>query len=156
METDEPDADVALLAPVPKEHLLSGLTICAEQRAVAFGTDDGMTLSTFAYLIGEGGTADVLFYATHSTEAGAPSASYRARFERYVGGLANGKAPPSCAHLRPPTTATDGAWKSFYIVSDLRKLPVPVAIKSLHKHGTKGELNPSFKPHGPLIINTPF
>jgi hypothetical protein len=151
----EPDADVALLTPVPEEHLCSGLAVCAERGAAAFGTDSGMVLSEFAHLA-SGSTADILFYASHSGTPGVPAATYRARFVKYVGALSNGKAPPSCSEFRPPTTATDGPWQSFYIVKDLRKLGRPIPLSKLSKSKANAKLKANFIPLGPLIVATPF
>lgn len=151
----EPNADVALLTPVPEEHLISGVETCAERGAAAFGTDAGMTLAEFAALARDS-TADVLFYASHAATAGALAATYRARFLRYEGARANGKAGPSASDFRPPTTETDGPWQSFFVVSDLRKLETPIPLARLSKLNGKGKLSAMFKPHGPLIIDTPF
>ncbi len=130
---DEPNADVALLTPVPVEHLISGLAICAGQGFVTFGTDAGMTLAEFSHRVGNDSTADILFYASGTPVSGVPKATYRGRFVRYEGALANGKAGPSCAAYRPPSTITDGAFQGFYVVSDLRKLEVPVELRALSK-----------------------
>jgi hypothetical protein len=75
---------------------------------------------------------------------------------RYEGALANGKAGPSCAAFRPPSTITDGAFQGFYVVSDLRKLEVPIELRTLAKLNAKGKLAKNYIPLGPLIIDTPF
>jgi hypothetical protein len=151
----EPLADVALLAPGPEEHLIAGLQTCAETGFVAFGTDAGMTLAELRNQVDLEHAADILFYASHSKHVGAPVASFRARFIDYRGGV-GGKAEPSWAPFRPPTTANDGAFLSFYLVSDLQRLEKPVPLGSLKKHGGKSRLAGNYIPIGPLIIDTPF
>lgn len=66
MMSDEPNADVALLTPVPAQHLTSGLEVCAALGRVTFGTDAGMALATFSHLVGKDSNADILFYASES------------------------------------------------------------------------------------------
>lgn len=155
MKLDEPDADVALLTPVPAQHLASGLEVCAALGRVTFGTDAGMALATFSHTVGDS-HADILFYASENPISGTPKATYRGRFVEYVGALANGKAPSSCAQFRPPTTANDGPWQSFYVVRDLRRLDTPVELNKLSKRDAKGKLKANFIPQGPVVIDTPF
>lgn len=152
---DEPTADVALLTPVPYQHLRSGLAVCAETGRVTYGTDSGMALAEFAYAVGTDSTADILFYASETPISGFPKATYRARFVEYVGAK-NGKAPGTAAAYRPPTTADDGAWQSFYIISDLRELEEPIELRTLTKRNSKSKLKSNFIPLGPLVIDTPF
>jgi hypothetical protein len=151
----EPDADVALLTPVPEEHLISGFDVCANLGSVAFGSDSVMVLSEYAHLVVDS-TAYVLFYASHSTASTTPAATYRARFVKYVGALATGKAPPSCCDVRPPSTVTDGPWQSFYVVNNLCKLDEPIPLTKLSKANVKTKLKANFVPLGPLIVATPF
>lgn len=153
---DEPNADVALLTPVPEEHLISGLTVCTELGFVTYGTDAGLSLAEFSYRVGKDSKGDILFYASGSAVSGFPKATYRGRFVRYEGALATGKANLSCATYRPPTTSNDGAWQGFYVVSNLRKLDEPVELHRLSKLDASGKLAKNFIPLGPTIIDTPF
>lgn len=151
----EPTADVALLTPVPEMHLLSGLAVCAANGFAAFGTDSGMVLSEFRSLVDDEHPADILFYPSESTRSGPPVATHRGRFAGYDGSV-SGKAKPAWANHRPPTTVNDGAWQSFYLVSELRELDPPILLSTLNKQATKGKLAKTFIPLGPLIIETPF
>ena len=151
----DPTADVALLTPVPQQHLESGLQRCAETGFVAFGTDSGMVLSEFRMAVDDDHPADILFYASEASKAGQPSATYRGRFAGYDGAV-DGRAKKAWAKHRPPTTEQDGAWQSFYLVSDLRKLATAIPLTTLTKQGNKGKLAKTFVPLGPLIIDTPF
>lgn len=152
---DEPSADVALLTAVPEQHLISGLSQCGQTGFVAFGTDSGLVLSEFKHEVDTEHPADILFYASEAQRSGQPVATFRGRFVDYDGAI-GGKPKPSWAAHRPPTTATDGAWQSFYLVSDLRRLETPVMLSTLSKRGAKGKLAKNFIPLGPLIIDTPF
>ena len=151
----EPTADIALLTPVPAQHLGSGLRVCTETGLVAFGTDSGMVLSEFRLAVDEGHPADILFYASESSRAGPAAATYRGRFAGYDGAV-SGRVKTDWAKHRPPTTEHDGAWQSFYLVSDLRKLDAPIVLTKLTKHGNAGKLSKAYIPLGPLIIDTPF
>ena len=151
----EPTADVALLTPVPAQHLESGLIICKETGFVAFGTDSGMVLSEFKAAVDDEHAADILFYASESNCEGAAAATYRGRFAGYEGAV-GGRAKKDWAKHRPPTTAHDSAWQSFYLVSNLHKLNLPIVLTKLTKQGNKGKISKTFIPLGPLIIDTPF
>ena len=155
MIMEEPTADFALLTPVPHEHLQSGLAVCAVHGRVTYGTDSGMVLSEFAHAVGADSTVDILFYASEAPISGVPKATFRGRFVEYVGAK-NGKAPGMAATYRPLTTANDGAWQSFYIVSDLRELTEPIELTTLTKRNSKSKLKANFIPIGPLVIETPF
>lgn len=153
----EPNADVALLAPVPEGHLLSALSCFGKEDRVAFGSNAAMALATFKNLVGIDSTADVLIYASETPVKGVPKAKYRARWVDYVGAV-SGKAPASCMAFRSPSTASDGAWDSFWIVTGLRRLDAAefVDIKSLSGLKKRAKFASNFIPLGPTIINTPF
>lgn len=151
----EPSADVALLTPVHRQHLKSGLDVCAKAGLVAFGTDAGLVLSELLHLIDDDHPADVLFYASHPPDPGAPKATFRGRFVDYDGAIA-GKVKEAWAKYRPNSTGFDAAWTGFYLVKDLQILEFPITISALNKRGNGGKLARTFRPHGPLIIETPF
>jgi len=151
----EPTSDVCLLTPVPLQHLVSGMARCAETGLVVYGTNSGMVLSEFRAMVDEDHPADILFYASEDTAPGPPVAKFRGRFEGYREGRA-GRADKEWAPHRPPTTETDGAWLSFYAVSNLRELETPIALATLSKRDAKGKLAKNFYPLGPVIIDTPF
>lgn len=152
----EPNADIALLTPVHEEHLEWGLKICEATGYVAFGTEAGESLSELRLHVAGGHQADILFYASHSSQAGgAKTVTYRGRFEGYEG-APEAKKKGWDKH-RPASTAGDGKWSSFYLVSALRRLDAPIAISSLPKRNGKGKkLAPNFVPIGPTLIDTPF
>lgn len=151
------NADVALLAPVPEVHLLSGLETCKATGLVAFGSDAGMVLSDFAFQVGADSIADVLIYASESLTGGPPTATYRARWVKYEGSK-GGFAPPSIAKHRPSTTTSDGAFLSFWVVSDLCRLDAHEAIetKKLRGRGNRTPFVANYVPKGPVIIDNPF
>lgn len=153
----EPNADVALLAPVPEQHLLSALAHPNKDQQVAFGSEAAITLLTFQHELGADGIADVLIYASERPVKGFPKATYRARWVRFEGAVPPGKSSVYAA-LRPPSTALDGTWSGFWIVSNLRKLSDAdaVEIKSLSGHNKQKKFAGNFIPIGPIIINTPF
>lgn len=153
---NEPNADVALLTPVPEVHLMSGLKTCQETGYVAFGTEAGEVLSELRLEVDAEHQADVLFYASHSLlGGGAKTVTYRGRFAGYEG--AREAKKKGWDKHRPPTTQTDGIWSSFYLVSDLRLLDEPIAISTLPKRNGNGKrLAKTFVPLGPTLIDTPF
>lgn len=151
----DPTADVCLLTPVPYQHLISGLARCSETGLVVYGTDAVLALSEFNAIVDDDHPADILFYASEDPVAGPPVAKYRGRFEGYRGAR-GGKADKEWAPHRPLSTEPDGAFLSFYAVSNLRPLATPILLTTLSKRGAKGKLAKIFYPQGPLIIDTPF
>ena len=152
---EDAKADVALLAPVPEVHLLSGLDRCRETGFVAFGSNAGMVLSELKGLVDPAHQADILFYASISKHAGRPAARFRGRFVDFDGAV-GGQAKKSWLEYRPISTANDDGWMGFYLVSDLRELELPVSLASLTKRGNHGKFSSMFVPFGPIIIDTPF
>lgn len=148
-------ADVALLTPVPYEHLVSGQETCSRTGFVAYGTDAVMVMSELKSLVDADHPAGVLIYASHTTDGGPPRATFRARFVSFDGAI-GGRAKPAWAGYRPKTTATDGNWTSFYLISELHELERPLPIGALQKRGNKGKFSKTFVPQGPIIIDTPF
>jgi hypothetical protein len=152
---NEPLADVALLAPVHEQHLISGLETTDATGVVAFGTNAALTLLEFRSLVDEAHQADILFYASHSQKGGPPCATYRGRFAGYDG-ADMGKAKIAWLKHRPPSTDSDTGWSGFYLVWDLQRIERPVLIAALKKYSGRAKLAKTFVPIGPLIIDTPF
>jgi len=98
----EPTADIALLAPVPLEHLISGLETSRVEGFAAFGSDAAEVLAELA-LLSKDHPADVLFFASRTSTGGKPSATFRARFVDYDGAR-SGKAKPDWLAYRPEST----------------------------------------------------
>lgn len=134
---------------------MSGLDVCAKEGFVAYGTDAGLVLSELLHLVDDDHPADILFYASHPPDAGPPRATFRGPFVDYAGAVA-GKAKATWTKYRPSSTAGDTAWSSFYLVSDLRILDGPISIATLGKRNNRGKFAKTFKPEGPIIIDTPF
>jgi hypothetical protein len=153
MSMEEPKADVALLAPVPEEHLQSGLVQCRTEGFVAFGSDAAMIFLELKQLVDQEHPADILFYASRASNSGL--VTFRGRFVDYDG-AEGGKAKPSWAKYRPVSTGSDTSWSSFYLVREIHLLEKPLPIASLRKRGNKGKFKSNFIPLGPIIIDTPF
>lgn len=152
---DEPAADVALLTPVPEQHLIAGLETSDVTGLVVFGTDAALTLLEFSALVDEEHQADILLYASHSQIGGPPRATYRGRFAGYDG-AEKGKAKAAWLKHRPPSTDSDSGWSGFYLVRNLKRLEQPVLIATLKKRGGGAKFAKTFVPIGPIVIDTPF
>ena len=152
----ELSAHVALLAPVPLEHLLSGRETCDKQGKVAFGSRAFDALHKLTELA-DGASCDVVIYASDAHLPGPPKATWRARFVRWVEAKAGGH--PEEMKYRPPTTAqyqgdNHGHWFVFWEVSDLRELPSAqhILISNLKAVGKKSKLAKNFIPLGPVVV----
>lgn len=140
---------LALLTPVPLEHLEDGLGTCESGR-VAFGSQAWQVFGRLPE------RARVLIYASHGGDP-RPVASWDATFIRYISTeryLGNGRR-----RYRPPSAEEEdvsGYWAGYYEVSDLRRLPLDeqVAVGSLRdEHGRRYPR--AFIPEGPIVVTDP-
>jgi hypothetical protein len=150
---------VALLAPVPHEHLIDGAdVVCAEGR-VAFGS---RAWEVFRELDGlrKGLAVDVYLYASHLEPPDPLEASWRARYVGHVESV--GSAHPAGMRYRPPSTAkypndNSGHWAVFWEVDDLAELPTHrrIQIAQMTGFGKPKRYGHPFVPEGPILIEHP-
>jgi hypothetical protein len=158
MMSDLP-AHVALLAPVPLEHLKSGRVTCDTQGKVAFGSRAFEALHKLTELA-DGVPCDALIYASDSHLTGPPKVTWRARFIRWVEAKAGGH--PEGFKYRPVSTAqyeadNYGHWYVFWEVRDLRELEPTeqILISNLKAADQKSKLAKNFIPRGPIVVEAP-
>jgi hypothetical protein len=148
---------VALLTPVPVQHLVSGTRVAETEGCVAFGSQ---AWEVFRELDRAGGPGTrVLIYPSHSDGPPSFSVHWIASYVRYV--ESRGGAHPKGSRLRPPTAVEGGEdderyWAGFYEVEGLTALPpehwLPIAdLRRLD--GRRYERG--FAPEGPIIISAP-
>lgn len=151
-------ASVALLAPVPEEHLISGQSCCEENGRVAFGSRD---FEVFRNLDDQcaGAPCHVLIYPSWASQpqAGPPQATWEATYLRTVEARLDGSASPGI--FRPQSTEkypgdAKGHWAVYWEVTDIRRLEgnerIPVSLLRGWRGGKHYLKN--FRPEGPLII----
>jgi len=150
---------IALLAPVPLQHLVSGADVAKREGRVAFGS---RAWEIFRDLDGSRKrlAVDVYIYASHAEGPPQFEATWHARYTGHVESI-NG-AHPAGMRYRPQSTAkyfTDnhGHWAVFWEVEDLRELPRAKRIRlaDLTGFGKKRTYGKGFVPEGPLIIEHP-
>jgi len=148
--------DVALLAPVPLEHLLDGAIVCKTEGCVAFGS---RAWEVFRKLdeIRNGLPVDVYIYASHSPGPLRLEISWHARYIGHVESI--GGAHPEGMRFRPPSTAKYaddnlGYWAVFWEVEQLRKLPPTERIPTGEFRGLnkRKPYKRNFVPEGPILI----
>ena len=121
--------DIALLAPVPLIHLVSGETM---KGLVAFGSRAYKLFLKLDELRGSDVT-DVYIYASHS--GGSPVVSWKARYVRSVP-AESGVYPKHLENPRPSSTFTDTPDSAvFWVVEDLKRLKLPTPIGELRGRG---------------------
>jgi hypothetical protein len=123
---------LALLAPVPRPHLLDAVEICTSVGNVAFGSGWPSEQSSGAWsfdfftqdaLVGGEGNLPVLIYVSHDAEIPGPlRAAYRGIYNGFLPALPNGQ------HSLPaerPKSALEGdtAGAIFWRVKSLEELP---------------------------------
>jgi len=155
----EQQPHVALLAPVPLEHLEDGAQVCARQGKVAFGSRAFLVFVELDQLR-QGEMVDVYLYASHAHEDGPIRATWVATYIGFVKSLDG--SHPAGSKYRPPSTfkyPTDnkGHWGLFWEVTELRRLPEEEAVLVREMRGWKQKAKYSkfFVPEGPLIIERP-
>jgi hypothetical protein len=148
------DAHIALLAPVPLEHLESGQNL---KERVAFGSCGSRALKLFQKLDKERAGMDVDVYIYASPAQSGLEVSWAAR---YVGSVksVNG-AHPDGMKYRPESTVNDTESDVFWEVKDLKQLPPEerILVSQLTGFGSskKKAYSPTFAPRSPLLINHP-
>lgn len=149
----------AILAPVPAEHLESGLLVAAKEPFVAYGTRKWELLRKVDELRDDQ-TVPMLIYPSHEDEAASTGLTV-AWFGWYIGHV-DGKngAHPDGMRFRPPTTAqypadNKGHWASFWHITGLRKLPKEKQLTIGQIEGFKGGWRKEAPPRGPELVTVP-
>ncbi|MGB8698247.1 MAG: hypothetical protein WCD18_02425 [Thermosynechococcaceae cyanobacterium] len=157
----------ALLAPVPEEHLISGLEAIAAQLdaedlptehvpKVAFGSMDFEVLAEVETVRG-GKSVEVLIYASHAKgdQRLNPEATWRGLYVGYVPSR-RGRYPGKSIY-RPASTLTDRpTWAVFWEVQELERMQTPIPIGTLTGKNKKNPYQPRFIPEGPNLIEYPY
>lgn len=150
--------DVALLTPIPEEHLASGKEICISAGKVGFGS---RAWETFLKIdsICAGLPVIVYIYASHSKKPIGCQVSWRAY---YIGHIRSEHLPPDYEQeFRPRSTDnhfddTRTFWPLFWEVTDLQELATPLPIHQFSGLGRKKPFQKLFVPEGPLLIEYPY
>ena len=151
--------DVALLAPVPLEHLIAGAEVCERHGRVAFGS---RAWELFRELDGlrDDKPVAVYIYASHSDSSLSLKVSWHARYIGHVESI--GGAHPDGMKYRPSSTEKypndkKDHWAVFWEVEKLRKL-VPhdrIQTKEFCGFARRKKYDRNFVPEGPIIISHP-
>jgi hypothetical protein len=153
-------AVVALLAPVPLEHLQSGLSVCINEGKVAFGSRAWEVFRDLD-MARSGAPVDVYIYASGDLQNERLEASW---YGRYVGHVeARGGSHPAGMRFRPQTTEkypTDnkGHWAVFWELDQLRELSPSerIATGKFIGYKTNKEYKTNFVPEGPMLVIRPI
>jgi hypothetical protein len=148
--------NIALLAPVPFEHLQSGLTVCNTKGKVAFGS---MAWEVFRELdkVRDGQPVTVYLYASDDPDLDMIQVSWIGRYTGHVESKAG--AHPKDMEFRPPSTEkypndNKGHWAVFWELDGLRKLHPSDRIFTSDFTGykTSKHYKDNFVPKGPLLV----
>lgn len=150
----------ALLAPVPHEHLATGLDVCKTEGKVAFGSKAFQVFRDLGRLT-EGGTPPVIIYASSDDGKFPTKATW---LGAYVGAVeTNNGRHPEGMRFRPPSTANNigdnlGYWAVFWEVASLKHIGYKdgIPIGNLFGYRSKKRYLKNFRPEGPTIIENPF
>jgi hypothetical protein len=152
-------AHFAILAPVPLEHLHSGLEVVASQGEVAFGTRK-WELFRQVDAQRDGARIAVLIYPSYEDVVAQPSfiVSWFAWYRRTVDSIMG--AHPEGMKFRPLSTAgyasdNKGHWAAFWHVAGLRELPKEKRLPIGKIQGFKGGWRKDAPPRGPELVALP-
>jgi hypothetical protein len=146
---------VALLAPVPEEHLLSGQETLRASGKVAFGSKNWELFHTLGEPL-RGDECDVLLYASDASRPlNPPTATWSARFVGFTvavnGAHEHGmKYRPASTTKYPPDN--QGSWTVFWEVTNLRPMSPGVKISLLRGFKKPHSYLVNFIPRGPSLI----
>lgn len=148
--------DVALLAPVPLEHLEDGIDVCRNEGRVAFGSRAWEVFRKLDQLR-NGLPVDVYIYASHDPVVRRFVVSWKGTYIGHVESIEG--AHPEGMRFRPPSTGkypedNQGYWAVFWELEDLRRLDEDQQIPTgrfwgLEKRKSYGR---NFVPEGPILI----
>jgi len=153
--------NLAILAPVPEMHLISGaetiiklIEESSDEIKVAFGSMAFEVFRQIDELRGDK-VVEVLIYASDLADQPLKSvASWRGLYTGHVASR-NGRYPGN-KKFRPSSTLTDKpTWAVFWELQELEALEKPIAIASLKGLGKKSNYSSRFIPEGPLLIEYP-
>jgi hypothetical protein len=148
---------VALLAPVPEEHLISGQETLSKAGKVAFGSKNWELFNKLVELL-KGDECDVLLYASDAARPlNPPVATWSARFAGFT--VAVNGAHKDGMKYRPTSTTkypldNQGSWAVFWEVTNLRPITPGVKINLLRGFEKPRSYLKNFIPKGPILIQT--
>jgi len=155
------NVEFAILAPVPAEHLESGIAVSVEQGFVAFGSLKWDFFPKVNELRGDE-PVPVLIYP--SAEEDQPNLTYVIKWVGwYVGHVKSdiGAHPEGTKH-RPPSTESyegdrAGYWAVYWHVAELKQLATEDyrPISSLQSEKTGKFWKAGTPPRGPVIVQRP-
>ena len=146
---------IALLAPVPEEHLISGQATLQETGKVAFGSNSWELFYKLRDIL-KGGECDVLLYASDAARPlNPPTATWSATFVGFSEAV-NG-AHKNGLRYRPLSTTkypldNEGHWAIFWEIKDLRQMNAGVKISLLRGFERPNPYLENFIPRGPILI----
>jgi len=151
--------DFAILAPVPLEHLESGVTIAADKCFVAYGSRKfELFRDVEARRIGQ--PVPVLIYPSHEDDP-AKTSFVVSWVGWYIGSVETdtGRHPQEMDH-RPPSTSkypadNKGYWAVFWHVRDLTPLAPSARFPISKLQTVKGGWRKNAPPRGPELVATP-
>ena len=151
--------DLAILAPVPLEHLESGQKIAAREGYVAFGSRKWELFRDIDERRGDE-PVPVMIYPSHENDTA--RLSYQVSWLGwYIGSeeTNTGRHSRGMKH-RPPTTSTSptdnaGHWSVFWHVNKLVRLANSDRFPISKLHTVKGGWRKSAPPRGPELVATP-
>lgn len=152
---------VALLAPVPEEHLISGRRVCLNRGKVAFGSKNWELFNKLQGLVQPEAQCEVLIYASDAAHLiSPPTVTWRASYLGFV--QARNGTHPGEMKFRPPSTEkypldNRGSWVVFWEVADLTPLSKNQWIKVGQLRGFEkpAKYLTNYIPKGPSLLQEP-
>jgi hypothetical protein len=148
---DSINTTVALLTPIPTEHLADGLPLCQREGLVMYGTQ---AWKVFDDLDQERGDRPVVAYIYASREGKNPAATHRAVYVKHC--FREDLPAGDFERYRPPSTNVHpddrDTWAAFYYLRDLERLAQPIPIRRFRSWKRK-QLLVDHWPEGPILVD---
>ncbi len=149
-------SDVAILAPIPLEHLKTGIEVAERSGFAAFGSRKWEMFRALDDMRGEQ-PVPVLIYPSH-TSGPSPMPAKCSWLGWYIGHVEspNGKHPKGETH-RPVSAESDtiGHWALFWHIARLKRLITEEEVEIQDIQTIKGGWRKNSPPRGPELIAAP-
>lgn len=145
---------IALLAPIPLEHLEAGFTVCQQAGKVAFGSN-AWELFTNIDSLRNGLKVHVFIYASNTNTPIGIKASWQAVYTGFVDCRKITAAYED--QYRPPSTRkypddNRFGWPIFWEIESLAPMEEPIPIHRFRGLKKKTAFQLDFIPEGPILI----
>ena len=139
---------VALLAPVPSFHLVSGLQALSEAGGILFASDAFTAFHNLEHAR-EGKSVTVWIYESFGDSK--LEVKWKGTYVGFVSSDDRGQLKTK-KKMRPKSTENDGKTALYWELCHLEKLTHPIPLTEFYGLGNQKAFQSDFVPRGPILI----